>query len=100
MAKKKFIHLFPNYTNWQTVVTIDWQPFESYNQFLQKSEEDQSDGYFYKIVGKRGNLYRLLYIGMTYKQTPTKRLKQHEKKINQLKEQNKDYAIQVIHETE
>lgn len=98
MAKtknKEYVHLFPDYVDWQNVVTINWQNLERYDDFLQKSAEEQGKGFFYKIVAKRGENYRLLYIGMVYHQWVTDRLGQHGEKIANLKEKHKGYSINV-----
>ena len=96
MAKKKteYIHLFPD-LNWQNAVTINWQPLERYDDFLGKDIEAQGKGFFYKIVAKRGDTYRLLYIGKAYKQWVTDRLGQHGEKILTLKDKHKNYSINV-----
>ncbi len=60
----------------QTVheVKIKWSKPKNYTKALQTENNGLEDSYFYKIIAHYKDSFKLLYIGMSYSQYPSKRL--------------------------
>jgi len=77
-------------------VNIKWHnPVKLALTWDEYNKIDQSDIFFYKIIKKRGEQYKLLYIGMSEKQLIHKRLFNKDHKIKQqiLKEENNKWVL-------
>lgn len=77
-------------------VNINWHnPVKLAENWEAYSKIDQDNIYFYKIVAKRGEKYKLIYIGMSEKQYIHDRLynKDHQLKQKIMKEMNNGWVL-------
>jgi hypothetical protein len=90
---KKLIQLFDYlYQN----VTIKWhKPVKLPIGRRALFDQDQTDVFLYKILAKRGEIVKLIYIGMSEKQNIEDRLynKDHQVKQEFMKEENNGYVL-------
>ncbi len=95
MAEHRFKPVFPDFT-WD--VEINWsKPVNLEDAREHFCELDQTHTYFYKIVGKRGEKFKLFYIGISERQRIEDRLNNldHIEKQERLRLENKGYALMV-----
>lgn len=64
---------------------IHWREPMDYESALSLPYEDQEESYFYKILGGHGQSFSLFYIGKTFRQSVTVRLKNKDHQGNRLK---------------
>jgi hypothetical protein len=92
---KNYSQLFPDAFN---EVHIKWSnPIKLSQNWEHLSLTDQTNSFLYRIVAKRGEKYKLIYIGMTEKQSIHERLynKDHQLKQQFMKESNKGHVLYV-----
>jgi hypothetical protein len=90
---KNYTQLFPDAF---FEVHIKWSnPVRLTENWGHLSSIDQENIYLYRILAKRGDKYKLIYIGMTEKQEVHKRLynKDHLQKQGLMKEQNNGWVL-------
>lgn len=78
-------------------VTIQWDKPISIEEVKQLQQEKCKNTYFYKIVGRHNNNYKLFYIGKCIRQYVTVRIfqKDHIKKQAEFKEMHKKHKLMV-----
>lgn len=90
---KKLTQLFEN--SYESVA-IKWHsPVRLAENWEEYSKINQTDIFFYKIIAKRGEKYKLIYIGMSEKQSIHQRLynKDHRLKQQIMKENNNGWVL-------
>lgn len=79
-------------------IFIKWtKPVKLAENWNHISQLDQTDMYLYRIVAKRGDKHKLLYIGMTENQSIHQRLYNGDHQLKQayMKEQNSGWVLYV-----